>query len=27
MADLTVKTVNDEQKFVYEKTIAAAGLH
>ena len=27
MADLTVKTVNDEQKFVYEKTIEAAGLH
>ena len=27
MADLTVKTVNDEQKFVYEKTISAAGLH
>lgn len=26
MADLTVKTVNDEQKFVYEKTIDAAGL-
>lgn len=27
MADLTVKTINDEQKFVYEKTIEAAGLH
>lgn len=27
MADLTVKTVNEEQKFVYEKTIEAAGLH
>lgn len=27
MADLTVKTVDDEQKFVYEKTIEAAGLH
>ena len=27
MADLTVKTVNDEQKFVYEKTIEASGLH
>lgn len=27
MADLTVKTVNDEQKFVYEKTIEGAGLH
>lgn len=27
MADLTVKTVDEEQKFVYEKTIEAAGLH
>lgn len=27
MADLTVKTVDEEQKFVYEKTIDAAGLH
>ena len=27
MADLTVKTVDDVQKFVYEKTIEAAGLH
>jgi len=27
MADLTVKTVNDEQKFVYAKTIEEAGLH
>jgi len=27
MADLTVKTINDEQKFVYAKTIDAAGLH
>lgn len=27
MADLTVKTVNEEQKFVYEKTIEASGLH
>lgn len=27
MADLIVKTVDDEQKFVYEKTIEAAGLH
>lgn len=27
MADLVVKTVDEEQKFVYEKTIEAAGLH
>ena len=27
MADLTVKTVDEEQKFVYEKTIEASGLH
>ena len=27
MADLNVKTIDDEQKFVYEKTISAAGDH
>ena len=25
MADLTIKTIDEEQKFVYEHTIAAAG--
>ncbi len=27
MADLTVKTVDDEQKFVYEHTTDGSGLH